>query len=119
MTVMQRMPGAVPQFDVRNCGPLIDASETWNAVHVGGELSQVWIKTLMKLLKPKGRLIACMNGEMRIFEEGKSTTRAPVISKYCYEGMTPQRRKVRAPSSRGVPSSKSTRGGAYLQRLLF
>jgi protein-L-isoaspartate O-methyltransferase len=107
---------ARPRFLHRDAGTLLELGEVWNAICVSGLIPAVWVKTLRKLLTPKGRLLACTDGKMRLFEHsgGSTSATSAVIGSYLFPPMTLSRRLKRpepSPSPRR-PGGDAARGGS-------
>jgi protein-L-isoaspartate O-methyltransferase len=107
---------ARPRFLHRDAGTLLELGELWNTICVSGLIPAVWVKTLRKLLAPKGRLIACTEGKMRLFEHSGPAAAASsvVISTYLFPPMALSRRLKRpeapSPSPRRVGGDAGRKG---------
>ena len=100
---------ARPRFIHRDGGTLLELGETWHAVVVSGHVPVVWIKTLRKLLTPKGRLVACTEGKLRLFEHGSGAA-SSVIATYVFPPMTLSRRLKRGELAAAAPARGERRG---------
>ena len=136
-----RLAGAAaarPQFLYRDGGLLLELGETFQAVCVSGHISAAWIKTLRKLLAPKGRLVACVDGKLRLYEQmtasqngnssASSTLTSTVIGAACFPAMSlarrarrsdslhaqaaPKRAPAATPASSGVVARVGSKGNA-------
>jgi protein-L-isoaspartate O-methyltransferase len=106
---------AAPRFLHQDGGALIEVGETWHAICVSGHVPAVWIKTLRKLLAPRGRLVASTDGKLRLYEQGgpKGST-SMVIGDYVFPPMALSRR-IKRPDA--VPSV-SRRSGSLGPRAI-
>jgi protein-L-isoaspartate O-methyltransferase len=113
---------AAPRFLLRDGGTLLEVGELWDAVVVSGNVPPPWIKTLIKLCSENGRLIACVDEQLCLFEHGSSAKDGQFIGFYKYPDMTlSRRRKLQqvVPQGARKPDSKvegSQPRGAARQR---
>lgn len=101
-----------PRFLQRDGGSMLDAAETWHAVCVSGNVQPVWTKTLRKLLTPRGRLVVCSEGKLRLFEQGgpKGVT-ATVIGDFAFPPMALSRRLRRSDGGSAPAMKRSNSHG--------
>lgn len=90
---------AVPRFLFRDGGTLLEVGELWDAIVVSGNVPSPWIKTLTKLCSENGRLIACVEEQLCLFEQAGSAKDGQIIGLHKFAEMTlSRRRKLQQPT---------------------
>ena len=88
-----------PRFLCRDGGTLLEVGELWDAVVVSGNVPAPWIKTLTKLCSENGRLIACVDEQLCLFEQASSARDGQIIGSHKFSEMTlSRRRKLQQPA---------------------
>ena len=101
-----------PRFLFRDGGTLLEVGELWDAVVVSGNVPAPWIKTLTKLCSENGRLIACVDEQLCLFEQASSAKDGQIIGFHKFPEMTLSRRRKLQQPAPAARKAESKPGGS-------